>query len=149
MAKVYDQGIVVRGFPELQKAFQRIDPRANFGLSYELQRRLKSIGEHVAVASEGFIPHATGRHGDPALPKLEETVRVSVTQNRSSVYSNSPYASVQNFGGGPAAGWTRRGPHVQRGRASKWLNKAVASERAYVDSEFDGVLDWIEREWNQ
>jgi hypothetical protein len=148
MATVLDQGIVVRGFPELQKALERIGPKANFGVEYEVQRRLHNIGEHVAVASEGFITHGTGRHGDPALPRLEDTVRVSVTQRRSTVYSQSPYAAVQNFGGGPKAGWAARGPHIPRASASKWLNKAVASERTYVDSEYDGVLDFIEREWN-
>lgn len=148
MARVVDQGIVVRGLPELQKAFQRIDPSSNFGMEYELQRRLRNIGEHVAMAAPPFITHNTARHGDPGLPKLAETVRVSVTAKRASVYSTSPYAPVQNFGGGPKAGWAAKGPHIRRDRASKWLNKAVASERAYVDSEFDGVLDWIEREWN-
>jgi phage gpG-like protein len=150
MAKVVKgQAIIVNGLPELQKAFERIGGgKANFGIEYELQHRLRNIGEHVAVAAEGFITHKTGRHGDPTLPRLEDTLGTSVTAKRATVFSTSPYARVQQFGGGPKAGWTRRGPHVQARNASRFLTKAVASEHAYVEQETDAVLDWIVKEWN-
>jgi phage gpG-like protein len=150
MATVRGMGVIVQGLPEVQKAFARIEGgRGNFGVEYELQHRLRNIGEHVAEAAPRFVTHRTGRHGDPRLPRLEDDVRVSVTTRSASVYSTSPYAPIQNFGGGPKAGWGARGPHVTRARASKWLNKAVASERQYVKDEFQGLLDWIEAEWNR
>lgn len=142
-------GIAIEGLPQLQKALERVGGgKANFGVQYELQHRLRNIGEHVAEASRGFIPHRTGRHGDKGLPRLEDTLKVSVTARRSTVYTDSPYSAVQQYGGGPKAGWAGRGPHIKRGNASKWLTRGAASERAYVEQETDALLDWIVREWN-
>lgn len=143
-------GITIEGLPQLQKALERVGGgRANFGVEYELQHRLRNIGERVAEASREFVPHRTGRHGDRGLPPLEDTLKVSVAVRRSTIYTDSPYSRVQQFGGGPKSGWSRRGPHVQRANASKWLTKGVASQRAYVDQEAEAVLDWIAAEWNK
>lgn len=147
--QVENFGVVIEGLPQLRRAFEQIEGRGNFGVGYEVTHRLRNIGEHVAQAAPGFVTHKTGRHGDPSLPRLETTVRVSVTANRASVYTDSPYGRVQQYGGGPRAGWGARGPHVQRQNASKWLSRAVASERGYVEEQTDAVLDWIVTEWNR
>lgn len=149
MAKTSSQAVVIDGLPELRKAFERIGAgKADFGIGYEVDHRLRNMGEHLVEVTPAFITHATGRHGDPDLPKLEDTLRVSVTQRRATVFTNSPYAAVQQWGGGPKTGWANRGPHVKRENASRFLTKAVASEREYVDQEANAVLDWIEKEWN-
>jgi hypothetical protein len=71
---------------------------------------------------------------------------VSVTRNRASVFSTSEYGGLQNVGGGPKAGWSHRGPHVQRKNASKWMLRAVESQRENTKREMDGLLDWVVRE---
>jgi hypothetical protein len=141
---VKDQGIAMVGFTQLNAALQRIGGgKGDFGLAYELQRRLAVVGETVAKAAPGFVTHRTGRHGDPSEPMLEESVKVSVTMNSASVYSSAIYGGVANVGGGPHAGWAARGPHVQKANASHWMSRAVASERGFVDSELNGLLDWL------
>ena len=37
----------------------------------------------------------------------------------------SPYASILERGGGPAAGWKARGPHVQRANAPRPITRAA------------------------
>lgn len=141
---VRDQGIVMVGFKELTQALHRIEGgSANFGLEYELQKRLRVIGETVARAAPGFVTHKTGRHGDPDNPRLEDSVRVSVTQRSASVYSTALHGGAQQAGAGPKAGWGARGPHIRKDRASKWMGKAVASQREFVAAEMDSLLTWV------
>ncbi len=146
---VTTEAIQVRGYKELSKALERVggQERANFGVSYELKNRLRTIGEKVAKAAPQYVTHKTGRHGDPAVPRLEDSVRVSVTQKAAAVYSTAIHGGVQNVGGGPhAGGWAGRGPHVRRADASRWMIKAVASQRAETEKELDGLVDWVVRE---
>jgi hypothetical protein len=146
--KVQDQGVAMVGFTQINQALQRIaGGRANFGIEYELQRRLRTIGETVAKAAPGNITHKTGRHGDDSGGRLEDSVKVSVTTRSASVYSTSVYGGVQNVGGGPHAGWKARGPHVKRASASQWMNKTVNSQKAFVEAELDGLLDWLVHEF--
>ncbi len=147
---VRDQGVILHGFAELNDALARIEGgKGNFGVEYELQRRLRIIGETVAKAAPQFVTHKTGRHGDPAIPRLEDSVRVSVTKRSASVYSIAEHGGVQNVGGGPHAGWPARGPHVKAADASHWMSRAVASKREFVDAEMDGLLDWLEAEFER
>jgi hypothetical protein len=140
---VKDKGVVMVGFTQLNQALSRISGRGNFGLDYELQRRLRLIGNMIASAAPGFVTHRTGRHGDPSVPRLEDSVRVSVTSRTASVYSIAVHGGVQNVGGGPHAGWAARGPHVRKDRASGWMNKAVASKEQLVEEQLEGLLDWV------
>jgi hypothetical protein len=145
---VRDQGILVNGFAGLQRALERIEGgKSNFGLSYELQKRLRTWGETVAKSAPGFVTHRTGRHGGPGNPRLEDAVKVSVTTKSASVYSTALHGGVQNVGGGPHAGWAARGPHVRKANASGWMNRAVASNAAFVEAEMNGLLDWLVREF--
>lgn len=142
---VRDQGIVMSGFTELNRALERIGSRSNFGIEYELQRRLRTVGETVAKAAPQFVTHKTGRNSG----QLESSVKVSVTTKSASVYSTSVYGGIQNVGGGPKAGWSARGPHIRRANASQWMNKGVASQRAFVTDELEGLLDWVVEEFNR
>lgn len=147
---VRDQGVVLRGFAELNAALTRIEGgRGNFGVEHELQRRLRTIGEEVAKAAPQFVTHRTGRHGDPGVPRLEDSVQVSVGARSASVYSTAEHGGVQNVGGGPHAGWAARGPHIKAQNASHWMNRAVASKREFVQAELDGLLDWVEAEFER
>lgn len=141
----FSQAILMSGFVELQRSLETISSKSDFGIEYELQRRLRRIGDKVARDAPAFVTHATGRHGEGM--RLEESVRVSVTKHLAMVYSESVYGGVQNFGGGPKAGWAARGPHVRRVNASKWMTRAVQANREYVAGELDGVLDFVKREF--
>lgn len=143
---VRDQAIYMVGFTQLQKALSTIEGKGEYGLEYELQKRLRDVGEKVAHAAPAFVTHRTG-HGGSAGIRLEDSVRVSVTKKTASVYSTAVHGGVQNVGGGPAAGWSHRGPHVRRANASRWMIRAVQSERQAVQDEFDGLLDWVAKEF--
>jgi hypothetical protein len=148
--RVSDQGIAVVGFKELQAALQRIGGgKSDYGLEYELQRRLRVVGETVAKSAPGFVTHRTGRHGNAGEPPLEDSVKVSVTMGSASVYSTDAYGGAQNVGAGPKAGWQARGPHIQRGKASGWMNQAVSSQRGFVEAELMGLLDWLRLEFER
>lgn len=143
---VRDQGIAMHGFAELNRALQRIDGgRSNFGIEYELQKRLRTIGETIAKTAPRFITHKTGRGNG----ELEGSVKVSVTTKTASVYSTSVYGGAQNTGAGPKAGWAARGPHIRKDKASKWMNKAVASQREFVKEEMDSLLEWLVTEFHR
>jgi|SRR6185437_9203551 len=149
MAKyaVADQGVAVHGFTELNAALRRIEGgRGNFGLQYELQQRLREMGEAVARAAPQFVTHDT-KNARPGKPRLEDSVKVSVTARSASVYSTAPHGGVQNVGGGPKAGWAARGPHVKAAKASHWMNRAVASNAAVIEAEMEELLDFIVREF--
>ncbi len=149
MAALQGYGVVMHGFVELERALTRIDGPGNFGLDYELNRRIGNVGQSIARVAPSFVTHKTGRHGDPGQPRLEDSVKVSVTKRRASVYSSSIYGGVQQYGGGPHAGWHARGPHVRRDQASKWMSRAVASQQAFIHEELDGLLDWVIREFER
>jgi hypothetical protein len=146
---VRDQAIVLNGYTQLTQALQRIEGRGNFGADYEMQRRLRTVGETVAKAAPQFVTHTTGRHGSQGNPHLEDSVKVSVTARSASVYSTAEHGGVQNVGGGPKTGWAARGPHVKRDRASKWMIRAVASEQEFIREEMDGLVDWVVEEFER
>jgi hypothetical protein len=149
VARSIQSAVPVRGFEGVSAALLRIEGRGDFGIEYEMHRQLRAIGEHVAAAAPGFVTHKTGRHPDPENPRLEDSVRVSVTQRSASVYSTALHGGVQNFGGGPHAGWAARGPHVRKDRASRWMTRAVESQEAYVRESTEKVLDWVISEWEK
>src|SRR5438105_12415127 len=96
--RVADQGAVMHGFAELNRALRRIEGGAsNFGVEYELQKRLRTIGEKVAQSAPQFVTHRTGRGSG----ELERSVKVSVTARSASGYSTSAYGGAQNVGAGP------------------------------------------------
>lgn len=140
---VRDQGVALAGFGSLARTLRQIEGAGNYGVEYELRRRLGEIGVKVGESAKQFITHKTGR-GDGAL---EDSVRVAVTQRAASVYSTSPYGGAQNVGAYPKAGRGARGPHIQARNASRWMNRGVASERAFIEEETEGLLDWLVREF--
>lgn len=135
-------GVAVRGFTQLSKALARIEGEgiADYGLAYELRSRLHAIGETVKAQAEGYAPEKSG--------ELRRSLAVSVTQRSASVFARAIYGGVQNFGGGPAAGWQYRGPHVKRANASRFMDRAVDSEEVYVEAEMDSLLDWLVTEFD-
>ena len=142
---VTDQGIAMVGFRQLNAALARIGAgKADFGLAYELQRRLRTIGESVAASAPKFVSHRTGRHGDPSNPRLEDSVRISVTQRYASVYSSALHGGAQNVGGRVGR---NKATLLKRADVSGWMNKAVAENAAFVEAEMEGLLDWLEAEF--
>lgn len=140
---VRDQAVAVRGFRELQASLNRIASKSDFGVEYELQRRLRVVGEKIAQDAPGYVTHKTGRGSG----ELERSVKVAVTMKQASVYSTSEHGGAQNSGAGPHAGWAARGPHIQKANASRWMIKAVQANREFVAAEMNGLLDWVVREF--
>lgn len=141
-----DAGVAVRGWKELTHTLHELSSKSDFGIEYELQRRLRVIGEQNAKAAERFITH---RYGQATSEPLEGSMRVSVTQNRAAVFSTSAHGGAQQSGAGPKAGWGARGPHIRRANASKWVSRGVESERAATEAEMDGLLAWIVEEFER
>src|SRR4051794_20277371 len=75
--------VVVRGLTETRRALKRTEAT----IDTELRGELRTIAREVADKGKANISHRTGRHGDPRLPHLDRTLRVSVTQKQASVYS--------------------------------------------------------------
>jgi hypothetical protein len=144
--RTVDAGVAVRGWKELTRTLHQLSSKADFGIEYELQRRLRVIGEKNAKAAERFITH---KYGHTKTDPLEGSMRVSVTQNRAAVFSTSAHGGVQNVGGGPAAGWAARGPHVKRANASKFAIRGVQAEREWTQAEMEGLCDWIVEEFER
>lgn len=145
---IRDQGLAVQGFSELQRALAVMGGRGEFGLDYELKRRLTTIARKVAATAPRFVTHTTGRHGDPNEPRLEDSVRTRVGRASVSVYSSAVYGGAQNYGAGPKAGWAARGPHIRRDRASRWMSKGLEAELPAVRAETEGLVDWLVREFD-
>lgn len=120
--------IVIEGFSQLQQALGRIEN----GVQPELRRRLKAIGDKVALVAAGNAPRITG--------ELQHSLKTSVTNSSASIYSTAVYGGAQNFGA-----WTKngRGPHISRARASHYMDRAVTELSAWVEQETNGVLDWL------
>ena len=138
--KTRDAGIAVRGLGEIQRALKSIDD----GTYPELRARLKAIGVEIAHAAPGFVRHKTNRHS--GIPRIEDSVRVSLNRNSASIYSIAPHGGVQNVGGRIGR---NHATIIKRSDASHYMDKAVASKRGFVEAEFDAVLDWIEQEFGR
>lgn len=129
-----NNAIVVDGFFELQRGLRRIEA----GIQREVQARIKIIGAHVAEVARSNIPHKTGRHGGDGT--IEDTLRVSAVLRGASIYTLAPHGGAINVGA-----WSKaRGPHIQRARASHYMDRAVSTSTAFVEAETQAVLDWVE-----
>lgn len=120
--------VAVRGFAALQAALKRIED----GTQGEVQRRIREIGERVALVAASKAPRRTG--------ELQHSIKTSVATRSASVYSTAIYGGVQNVGA-----WTKegRGPHVTRARASHYMDRAVQELAPWVEQEIQAVVDWI------
>jgi len=71
--------------------------------------------------------------------KLRDSIRVNRRKRNNGptarVGSRLPYAGVQERGGGPAAGWRARGPHVKRANASAYLRKGAEKFPALYEAQ--------------
>lgn len=141
---VRDQGLAMRGFTELQRALTRIGSKSEFGLEYELARRLRGIGERVAETAPLYVQHKTGRDAVSPNPRLEESVKVSVTLRSASVYSTAAHGGAQNVGGQVGR---NRATLLKRAEVSQWMIRAVSSTSPWVAEQMDGLLDWLVAEF--
>lgn len=128
----------LQGFTQLLRALGRIDDETGI----ELRKRIREVGERVALVAAGNAPilktHPSDSSGAPG--ELQHSIKTSVTLTRASVYSDAVYGGVQNVGG-----WSKgRGPHVSRARASHYMDKAVIETAPWVRHEMDGLIDWVE-----
>ena len=138
MAFSLGQGMRQEGFREFYDTVKKLGGDAgDFGVEYELKRKLRAIGEGVAKTAPSFVTH---RYKDSGA--LEGSVKVSSGRAGVSVYSTSVYGGVQNVGG-----WSKgRGPHVSRGNASRWMLRAVESSEPVIEKELTELVHWVTRE---
>lgn len=120
------------GFTEIYRALKAIEG----GMPREVRAMFRAIGEAVKEQAAANVTH---RWPDrPVSIRLAESLKVSITQTRASVYSTAPHGGVQNVGG-----WSKSsGPHVSRGNASHYMNHAADEKRGWVAEQMDAVLDW-------
>ena len=134
MPKMTDAAIRVQGLAETQRAFRRIGgdlPKAT-------RKALRAIAKPVQEKAKANIQHKTGRHSkDGPL-----TVRIGVTSNSVSVYSNTVYALIQDQGGRVG-----HGAIITRASASAYMTKAVQESQADVEQALGGLGDDIAREF--
>ncbi len=147
MARSHGYGVYMTGFTSLSRALARIEGEglADFGLAYELRARLRAIGDKIGADAPQFLTHATGRHGSDSQPRLEDSVRVSVTTRTASVYSSAIYGGVQNVGGRIGR---RHATLLTRGQVSNWMDRSVATNAAFVQAEAEGLTEWLLAEFH-
>lgn len=132
MASAYrnqEYAVQFNGFTQLSRALKRIED----GVYPELQKKLRDIGDKIALVAAGNAPRGiTG--------ELQHSMKTSVTLSGASVYSSSIYGGAQNYGA-----WTQhgRGPHIRRARASHYMDKAVAETEGYVEGEMEALENWL------
>jgi hypothetical protein len=123
-------GVIVQGFTEIQRSLRELED----GSDRELRRRLKDIGERVALVAASNAPRRTG--------ELQHSIKASSTVRGASVYSNVVYGGAINYGAYPKLGPTHRGPHIKRERASQYMQKGVEESTPYVEQQVNELLDW-------
>lgn len=127
--KIVGEGIAVQGFAQLSRVLGKVEE----GVQPEMRRRLRGIGDKVALVAAGNAPRgATG--------ELQHDMKVSVTNTSASVYNTAVYAGAINSGAWTAGG---RGPHIARGNASHYMDRAVSGLKGWVEQETNAVLDWV------
>lgn len=131
-----DLAVEVVGFSAISKALREIGE----GAPEELRKKLKDIGETVALVAAGNAP----RLENPTLTsgyagELAHSIRTAATVRGASVYSTAVYGGAQNYGA-----WTQhgRGPHIRRDRASHYMDKAVTETGPWVDDQVVELIDW-------
>lgn len=138
--RVDEYTLAVEGLGELRRALRRVDREADKAL----KRDLRQIGNNVRDRARANISHRTGRHGDPTLPRLASTIRVGVKARALTVFSDQPYARVQDQGGRVG-----RGAVIPRARASAYMTRAVQQSRSTVEQQVERLGDTIEREFGR
>jgi hypothetical protein len=79
--------VSIRGFSAFRRGLRSLD----VNLDRQLRDYIKEMSEEVASVARQRAPRKSG--------KLSKSIKSSVTQTRASVYSNLPYAAVQEWGG--------------------------------------------------
>lgn len=126
-----NNAVAVRGFSELQRALGKIED----GTKAELKRRLQAIGDQVALVAASKAPRLTG--------ELQHSIKSSAGPRSASIYAGVIYGGAQNYGAFPHAGVDSRGPHITRARASHYMDKTVTELEPWIESEINGLMDWV------
>lgn len=126
-----NNAVAVQGFQQLSRALKRIED----GVYPEFRKKLKEIGDRVALVAASNAPRRTG--------ELQHSIKTSVTERGASVYSTAIYGGAQNFGAFPHMGKEHRGPHIKRANASHYMDRAVTQLESWVEQETQAVIDWV------
>lgn len=129
--------IAVSGLSGLNRALKK----AEGDIDKDLRNELREIANVVRDDARSRAPEGDGRSGKPG--RLRSSIRSSVVVRGASLYSNSPYALVQDQGG--TVGY---GAVITRARASGYMSKAVQFAQPMVSRRLEGVLDHLGREFD-
>lgn len=122
--------VVTRGLGDLRRAFRKIDR----DLRLALDRELRAAGNPIRDRSRQLLRE---RSKNPRN-QIERTIRVSVTRDGVSVYSNHPGAPVNHWGGIIRP----RGAPIKFER-KHFIGDAAEEQHDEVVARMDELLDGI------
>ena len=134
--RVTDNAVIVRGLAPLQRAFRKTEG----DLAPDLRKRLTELAKPVRDKAQANIQHKTGRHSKDGPLR----VKIGVAQRGVSVYSNEPYARIQDQGGRVG-----HGAVITRASASQYMTKAVREARADTEAALQQIGQDIENEYGR
>ena len=126
MAQRSQPGVYLEGLADLRRVLKR----ASRDLDKSLARSLREIGKRV----KGNVQGQARRFRDSG--DLERSIRYSVRAKQASVYTNSPYGGVHEWGGVIRP----RGVPIHIPRR-EWMNAGVRQSRRTIDGALERVLD--------
>lgn len=130
--KQTDQSVQVFGLAELQRALKATGQEA----SKATRAALRGIARPVQRRAQGNAPVDSG--------KLRGSIRIGVTTKSVSVYSNKPYAAVQDLGGRIG-----KGAVIQRADASHYMTNAYRDSKPDTEQALRELSDRIADEYER
>lgn len=125
-------GVYLEGLADLRKVLRKVSRDLDKGLARSMREIGKGVKRYAQAEARRFRDS-----GD-----LEKSIRYSVTTKGASVYSNSPYSAVHEWGGVIRP----RGVPIRIARR-QWMNAGVENSRRFVDSQMRGLLDSMTDDW--
>lgn len=125
-------GLYLEGLADLRRAIKK----ANAAAAKRITAVFRSLGRLV----QGRAKSEARRFRDSGT--LEQSLRLSSTTKKSSIYSDLVYAPVHEYGGTVAP----RGVPIAVPRR-QFLNHAVQNSRREIDGQLERLLDEIEAAW--
>lgn len=140
--RVAEEAIAVRGLTGLQRALRRADTETG----KRLRRELRDIAKDVRDTAQTYVTHRTGRHGGADVPRLADSLKVSVTTTGATVFSEAPHAAVQDQGGRVGR---NRATLLKRANVSHYMSNAVRDAQPYVTRRLEELMDELERDFER
>ena len=125
-------GVYLEGLTQLRRALGRADRQLGRTFTGSLREIAKDVRQNVRARTDEFK-----RSGD-----LGRSIRYSVRAKAASVYSDLPYAGVQERGGRVG-----HGAIIPRATAHRYMTRGVEDSRRMIEQRLEGVLDDLADTW--